>query len=492
MEKENIIASISKRGNGQIYLGVVGACRTGKSTFIKRFIENLVAPNIEDEYEKKKCLDELPQCGQGKAIMTTEPKFVPSSGATIKVDNFKTDIELVDCVGYVTENALGFKDEDGNPRMVKSPWSEDYIPLTEAAEIGTKKVIKDHATIGIVVTTDGTITELERSSYVEAEMKVINELKEIGKPYIVLLNSTNPESMECKNLANSLEEAYDAPVIACSVDNLKEKDFMDILRTALYEFPVEDINISLPAWVNVLPMDHEIKKEYLTKIKDCMYGVSKLKDTTNILKYFENSSFINRAYISALDSSTGLVTLNLESSDELYDSVLNDMMGRESLSKADLLSMFITSSEDAEELKNIKTALKMAKNTGYGIVYPSLNDMNLDNPEIIKAGSRYGVKLKAKASSIHMIKVDVESTFEPIIGSEMQSKEVIDYILKDSAEDKTKIWQSEIFGRSLETIVKDGITAKLSLMNDNTRFKLSNTVTKIVNKGANNLIAIVL
>lgn len=492
MEKENVIASISKRGNGEINLGVVGAVRTGKSTFIKRFIENMVVPFVTDEYEKGKCLDEIPQSGQGKTIMTTEPKFVPSSGATIKIDEITTNITLVDCVGYVINDADGFKDSDGNPRMVKSPWHEDYISLEEAAEIGTKKVIKDHSTIAIVVATDGSITDIKRESYIEAEEKVVMELKEIGKPFIVVLNTTNPTSGSVKELASSLEEKYEVPVIPCSVDEMKEDEITSILRTALYEFPVEDIDFSIPKWVDVLNDNHEIKMHYLYKMKESVTEISKLKDVEKITASFEDSQYIDKSFISNLDTSTGMVRVTLDSSDELYDNVLKEVMGGAKLTKSSLLNMFITYNSAQNEYKNLNDAMKMAKNTGYGIVYPTIKDMKLETPEIVKQGSRYGVKLKATASSIHLMKVDVESTFEPIIGSEAQSKEVIDYIMKDYETDPNSIWESEIFGRSLEQIVKEGIEAKLAMMPDNTRFKLSNTVTKIVNKGANNLIAIVI
>ena len=492
MEKIDIIKSITERTGGDIYLGVVGAVRTGKSTFIKRFIENLVVPNIEDEYEKKKCLDEIPQSAQGKQIMTTEPKFVPSSGATIKVDEFSTEIKLVDCVGYVVNDAQGFLDEDGNPRMVKSPWFEDYIPLTEAAEIGTQKVIKDHATIGIVVTTDGSITDIKRESYIESEEKVIKELKEIGKPFIIVLNCKDPNTERAQGIAKTLEDTYNVPVICKSVDLMKENDFKNVLRKALYEFPVEDININIPKWVTVLPDDHEIKQFYLTKVKESVTNINKLKDVDSITSYFENNDYISKCYISNFDSATGTVTVTVDSSEELYQNTLKEIMGAQSLTKSSLLNMFVSYKTSEDEFKNIRAAMKMAKNAGYGIMYPTIKDMKLQTPEIIKQGSRYGVKLKATASSIHLIKVDVESTFEPIIGSEMQSKELIDYIMKDYENDKNSIWQSEIFGRSLEQIVKEGIEAKLAMMPDNTRFKLANTVTKIVNKGANNLIAIVL
>lgn len=492
MEKEKIISSIAKRGNGEIYLGVVGAVRTGKSTFIKRFIENLVVPSITDEYEKKHCLDEIPQSAQGKTIMTTEPKFVPSNGATIKVGEFETNIKLVDCVGYVIPEANGFVDEDGNPRMVKSPWFEDAIPFVEAAEIGTEKVIKDHATIGIVVTTDGSFGEIKRNSYIEAEEKVIGELKNIGKPFIVILNSVHPTNTETQALARSLSDTYEVPVMPISAELMNEKEIMEILKTALFEFPVLDIKVSIPEWVHVLSNKHEIKAHYLEKIRESVISVEKVKDIDDILNHFNDSSYISNSYISELDAATGTVTINLESTNELFESTLKSIMGDMVTTKAGLLKIFASYTETKEEMESLKQAVKMAKSTGYGIVYPGLKELKLETPELVKQGNRYGVKLKAIASSIHMIKVDVESTFEPIIGSEIQSKELINHLMRDYESDASSIWKSEIFGRSLETIVQEGIQAKLSMMPDNTRYKLKDTVTKIVNKGSNTLIAIVI
>lgn len=492
MEKEKIISSIAKRGNGEIYLGVVGAVRTGKSTFIKRFIENLVVPNISDEYEKKRCLDEIPQSAQGKTIMTTEPKFVPSNGALIKVGEFETNIKLVDCVGYVIPEANGFVDEDGKPRMVKSPWFEDAIPFVEAAEIGTEKVIKDHATIGIVLTTDGSIGEIKRESYVNAETKVVEELKNIGKPFIIILNSIHPTNTETVELARKLSDDYEVPVMPISAELMNEKEIMEILKTALYEFPVLDIKVSIPEWVHVLPESNEIKSHYLEKIKESVISVEKVKDVDYIMEHFKDSEIISEAYISELDAATGTVTITLNSKNELYTETLKNVMGEMVTSKAGLLKMFSNYKEDMDEIKSLRSALKMTKSTGYGIVYPSINELKLQTPELVKQGSRYGVKLKAIASSIHMLKVDVESTFEPIIGSELQSKELIDRLMKDYETDASSIWKSEIFGRSLEAIVQEGIQAKLSMMPDNTRYKLKDTVSKIVNKGSNTLIAIVI
>ena len=488
--KDNVIIPLATRGNGDIYLGVVGAVRTGKSSFIKKVIENLIVPNIEDETQKKRCLDEIPQSAGGKNIMTTEPKFVPSNGANIKIEDFSCNVKLIDCVGYVIPNATGYEDENGNPRMIITPWFSEPISLEEAASIGTEKVIKDHSTIGIVVTTDGTIGDLKRSDYIEAEARCINELKNIGKPFIVILNSKTPSSNECLSIAKEIKENYDVPVMPLSVLDMREADIYEVLKTALYEYPVLDIEFSIPEWVSILDNKNDIKKHYLELIRNSTLEIKKLKDVDNLITYFENSKYINKAYISKLDS--GTVMVNLDSSDELYNATLQEFIGSEVTTKASMLKVFASYKDNKNELDGIKSALKQAKSTGYGIVYPSLKDMKLDTPEVIKQGSRYGVKLRAVASSIHLMRVDVTSTFEPIIGSELQSKELINYIMKDYETDPQSIWKSEIFGRSLDTIVQEGIQAKLSIMPQNTRYKLSQTVTKIVNKGANNLIAIVI
>ena len=489
MEKNDIIRSISTRTNGDIYLGVVGAVRTGKSTFIKKFIENLVIHNITDEYEKKRCLDEIPQTSSGKTIMTIEPKFVPSNAAKINVDNFTCNIRLVDCVGYVIPQAKGYEDELGEPRMVKTPWYEEDIPFVEAAEIGTEKVIRDHSTIGIVVTTDGSIGDIPRSGYVEAENNVISELKEIGKPFIVILNSIHPSEPETIRLSKKLNETYDVPVIPISIENMNEKDIYGILKDALYEFPVLSVNVDIPDWIACLKSSHPLKKKYIEQIKECVIEVDKLKDVETINNHFTACDEIEKAFLSNVDASTGEVTITLSAPNNLYDDILKEVIGTSINSRAKLLSVFQEYNDTKEEFDEYKNALKMVKNTGYGIAMPTLKDMKLDKPQIIKQNGRYGVKLKAVASSVHMIKVDVESTFEPIIGSEIQSKELIDYLNKSENDD---IWKSEIFGRSLDTIVQEGIQAKLSLMPDNVRFKLQSTLSKVVNKGSNNIIAIVI
>ena len=492
MKKKEIIEAISNRGGGEIYLGVVGPVRCGKSTFIKRFIENLVVPNIPDEFTKKKCLDEIPQTAEGKAIMTTEPKFVPSNGAIINVDTFETNIKLVDCVGYVIPDATGFEDESKNPRMVKTPWFSDAIPFVEAAEIGTQKVIEDHATIGIVITTDGSFGELKRSSYVDAENKVIDELKKINKPFIVILNTSKPNDETTVSLKLEMEEKYGVPVLPINVESMNEIDIMNVLRTSLDEFPIMDIMFNMPKWITELPMESDIKSSYVNAIKNSVITVNRIKDVKTIIDNFENNDYIKEVYISELDASTGIVKINIKEKDNLFNIVLSNIIGEEKMSRSKMINIFTTYKNTKEEYDSIKEAMTMASTTGYGILYPTLKDMRLQTPEVIKQGSRYGVKLKAVASSIHLMKVDVESTFEPIIGTETQSKELIDYIMKDYKTNPDNIWHSEIFGRSLDCIVKEGIQAKLSLMPDNTRNKLSQTVTKIVNKGANNLIAFVI
>ena len=491
MDKQEIIKNIAKRSGGDIYLGVVGAVRTGKSTFIKRVIETLVVPNIEDEYERKRALDEIPQSAAGKTIMTTEPKFVPNNAAKLKIDDFTCNVKLIDCVGYMIEKAIGASDENG-PRMVKTPWYNEEIPFTEAAEIGTEKVIKDHSTIGIVITSDGSIGEFERNDYLEAETRVVTELKNIGKPFIVILNSTHPSLPETEKLSEKLREEYNVPVLPISIEAMTEKDMYNILREALYEFPVLEVKVNMPEWIAILNPDHPVKKSYIDSIKESIIEIDKLKDIENITNHFIENEYIEKAYLSDVDSSTGIVTVNLVATKGLYQKTLEEIIKVDVKNKADLLSLFQEFNTAKKEYDQIKYALKMVKQTGYGVATPSIEDMKLDTPEIVKQGPRYGVKLKAVAPSIHMIRVDVESTFEPIIGSEVQSKELIDYLMKDHKKSPSEIWKSEIFGRSLDSIVQEGIQSKINLMPDNIRFKLQTTLSKVVNKGSNNMIAIVI
>ncbi len=491
MEKQEIIKDIALRTGGDIYLGVVGAVRCGKSTFIKKVLENLIIPNIDDEFERKRALDEIPQSSGGKTIMTIEPKFVPNNVAKVKVDDLECNMRLVDCVGYVIKNAKGYEDENG-PRMVKTPWFNDEIPFVQAAEVGTEKVIKDHSTIGIIMTTDGTIGDFTRDDYVEAEERVVKELKEYHKPFIIVLNTKTPNSNETRSLASNLTETYGVPVLPIDVINMNEKETFDILREALYEFPVMEVRVEIPDWISVLNKEHYVKKEYIEKIKQSILEVDKLRDVSSITDYFSDCEYIDKASLVSISPQTGVAVVRLDASDDLFNKVLNEMIGVDITKKSQILAMFQDYKESKAEYEQFKTALKMVKTTGYGVANPTLKDMTLDKPEITKQGSRYGIKLKATAPSIHMIRVDVCSTFEPIIGSEMQSKELIDYLMRDSKEDPSSIWRSEIFGRSLDVIVQEGIQSKIAMMPENIRYKLQQTMAKIVNKGSNNLIAIVI
>ena len=491
MDKKDVIKNIALRTKGDVYFGVVGAVRTGKSTFIKKMVETLIIPNIPDEYEKKRCLDEIPQSAQGKTIMTTEPKFVPNNAIKVNIDDFDCNIKLIDCVGYIINDVKGISDENG-PRMVKTPWYDEMIPFEEAAEIGTEKVIKEHATIGIVITTDGSFGEFKRKDYLEAEERVINELKEINKPFIVILNSSKPNAPETINLQKEMADKYHVVVLPMNVENMNEKDMTDILREALYEFPILEVKVKIPDWISVLNLNNPLKRTYINKIKDSVCEIDKLRDIDNITKTFNDVPEISKAYLSEVSTGTGEVMVTLDAPEELYNETLNSIIKVDINNKKDVLKLFQEYSIAKSEYDQIKYALKMVKQTGYGVASPTLNDMKLDTPEITKQGSRFGVKLKATAPSIHMIRVDVNSTFEPIIGSEMQSKELIDYLMKDYETDPSSIWKSEIFGRSLDVIVQEGIQSKISLMPENIRFKLQQTLSKIVNRGSNNLIAIVL
>ena len=491
MDKKEIIKNIALRTHGDIYLGVVGAVRTGKSTFIKRMVETLIIPNIKDEYERARCLDEVPQSAQGKMVMTTEPKFVPNNAAKVKIDDFDTNIKLIDCVGYVIDKAEGISDNNG-PRMVKSPWYDEMIPFSEAAEIGTEKVIKEHATIGIVLTSDGSFGEFKRDDYLEAEERVINELKEINKPFIVILNTTHPQDEKTQEIRNGISEKYHVVVLAVNVDKMTERDMLDILKEALYEFPIIEVKVKIPDWISVLTYDHPLKKLYIEKIKESVFEIDKLRQIDSITDAFKDVDEIENAYLSSVNPATGEVIVTLDANEELYNKTLNEIINIDVTNKKDLLKLFQEYSIAKNEYDQVKYALKMVKQTGYGVASPTIYDMKLDTPEITKQGSRFGVKLKATAPSIHMIRVDVNSTFEPIIGTELQSKELINYLMKDYEKDPSSIWKSEIFGRSLDQIVQEGIQSKISLMPENIRFKLQQTLSKIVNRGSGNLIAIVL
>ncbi|MGV3488076.1 MAG: stage IV sporulation protein A [Tuberibacillus sp.] len=492
MERVDIFKDIAERTGGDIYLGVVGAVRTGKSTFIKKFMELVVLPNIENESERARAQDELPQSGAGRQIMTTEPKFVPNNAVAVKVDEgLEVNIRLVDCVGYAVAGAKGFEDENG-PRMVHTPWYDEPIPFQEAAEIGTRKVIQEHSTLGVVVTTDGSIGDISRHDYLDAEERVVEELKEVGKPFIMIINSAHPHHPDTQALRKGLAEQYDIPVLAQSVENLTEHDINNILREALYEFPVLEVNVNLPSWVMVLKEDHWLRESYEDAVKNTVKDIKRLRDVDRVVGHFRDFEFIEEAQLAGMEMGQGIAEIDLYAPDDLYDQVLKEVVGVEIRGKDHLLQLMQEFSYAKREYDQVAEALKMVKQTGYGIAAPSINDMSLDEPEIIRQGSRFGVRLKAVAPSIHMIKVDVQSEFAPIIGTEKQSEELVRYLMQDFEDDPLSIWNSDIFGRSLNSIVREGISAKLSLMPENARYKLKETLERIINEGSGGLIAIIL
>ncbi|WLV23448.1 stage IV sporulation protein A [Aciduricibacillus chroicocephali] len=492
MEKVDIFKDISKRTNGDIYLGIVGAVRTGKSTFIKRFMELVVLPNMEDEGERSRAHDELPQSAAGKTIMTTEPKFVPNQAVSLNVEEgLDVNVRLVDCVGYAVKGAKGFEDENG-PRMIHTPWYEEPIPFHDAAEIGTRKVIQEHSTIGVVVTTDGTIGEIDRADYVEAEARIVEELKEVGKPFIMVINTTRPSSPETEAMKRELAEEYNIPVLAMSVESMTEHDIYSVLREALYEFPVLEVNVNLPSWVMVLDERHWLRGSYEEAIQSTVQNIKRLRDVDQIVGEFTEFEYIERANIAGMEMGEGIAEIDLHAPDQLYDQILKEIVGEEVRGKEHLLELMQDFSHAKREYDQISGALQMVKQTGYGIAAPAVHDMQLDEPEIIRQGSRFGVRLKAVAPSIHMIKVEVESEFSPIIGTEKQSEELVRYLMQDFEEDPLSIWESDIFGRSLSSIVREGIQAKISLMPENARYKLKDTLERIINEGSGGLIAIIL
>jgi stage IV sporulation protein A len=492
LEKVDIFKDIAERTGGDIYLGVVGAVRTGKSTFIKRFMESVVLPNIINEADRVRATDELPQSAAGRTIMTTEPKFVPNNAVKINVsEGLDVNVRMVDCVGYAVEGAQGYEDDNG-PRMINTPWFEEPIPFQEAAEIGTRKVIQEHSTLGVVITTDGSISDIERESYVDAEERVINELKEVGKPFILVINSTHPKSSETSQLRSELAEKYDIPVMALSVANMGEEDITDVLREVLYEFPVHEVNVNLPSWVMVLEEKHWLRSHFEDSVRETVKDIRRLRDVNRVVGNFQEYEFIDRAGLAGMNMGQGVAEIDLYAPDELYDKILMEVVGVEIRGKDHLLQLMQGFSIAKREYDRFSEALDMVKSTGYGIASPPLEDMVLDEPELIRQGSRFGVRLKATAPSIHMIRVDVESEFAPIIGTEKQSQELVRYLMDDFEDNPSKIWESDIFGRSLHSIVREGIQGKIAMMPDNARYKLQETLGRIINEGSGGLIAIIL
>ncbi|EJO5347945.1 stage IV sporulation protein A [Clostridium botulinum] len=492
MENFNIYKDIAERTQGDIYVGVVGPVRTGKSTFIKKFMEKMVIPKIDNAYKKQRAKDELPQSSSGKAIHTTEPKFVPNEAVEVSLENdTKFKVRMVDCVGYIVNGALGYMEED-KPKMVTTPWYDYEIPFEEAAEIGTKKVINEHSTIGLLITTDGSITDIDRESYVDIEERVVEELKSINKPFIIVLNSSHPYDPETIELRKNLEEKYDVPVQTMDILNMKEEDITNVFQRVLKEFPIKEINIDMPAWIEELKPEHWLKADFINVVKNMAKEIYKVRDIKNSMQNLYEFEFLDNSSLNEMNMGEGTARISLKPKDGLFYKIIGEVCNREIENENDLLKIVETMNKAKIEYDRVAQALEDVKDTGYGLVAPQLTEMKLEEPEIVKQGNRYGVKLKASAPSLHFIRADIETEVSPIMGTEKESEEMLKSLLEEFEVDPSKIWQSNMFGKSLEVLVKEGLQNKLYRMPEDVQIKIQKTLQKIINEGNGGLICIIL
>ena len=492
MEERNVYQDISRRTDGDVYIGVVGPVRTGKSTFIKRFMDTVVLPNIRDEAVYRRTVDELPQSSAGKTIMTTEPKFIPEESVQVELgDNISFQVRMIDCVGYIVDSALGHS-EDDSPRMVKTPWSQQEIPFDEAAEIGTRKVITDHSSIGLVITTDGSFGEIPREDYVESETRVIAELKAIDKPFIILLNSAQPQSDEARRLADELSQKYAVPAMAVSCMELDETEIKRILAQLLFEFPVHEIRVDMPKWIVKLDRGHRLKASVMNALRDAAKDIDKIREIRQTTEALSDCEYLEGADIAGLDLGRGNARLKLRVDPALFYEVLSEQTGLDITDECSLMDCVGSLSEKQKEFDKIARAYEQVKETGYGIVMPTIEQLTLDEPQIIKQGGKYGIRLRASAPSIHMMRIETQTEVTPIVGSEQQSEELVNYLLKEFEENPEKIWESNIFGKSVHELVNEGLHNKLYRMPADARRKIGETIQKINNDGCNGLICIIL
>jgi len=484
-----LYSDIGKRTNGEIYIGVVGPVRTGKSTFIKRFMDLCVLSNITGEYERKQATDELPQSAKGTTITTTEPKFIPKEAAVVTLsDDIKLQVKLVDCVGYMVEGATGHLENDVE-RMVKTPWFDYEIPFTQAAEIGTRKVITDHATVGIVVTTDGSFSDIPKDNYDQAQERAILELKQLHKPFVVLVNSSRPYSDEAQTLAKELGEKYGVTALAMNLEQLKKEDVNYILEHILQEFPISTIEFFIPKWVEMLPDDHEKKQELILHIKQCMNDYTIMRDFMRQPFSLAND-FVERTKVDTINMADGTIRIYLDMNEDYYFGMLSEMLGEEIKNEYDLLCMLREISRMKGEYAQVRSALQSARMKGYGVITPKRDEIVLDSPEVIKHGNKFGVKIKAQSPSIHMIKANIETEIAPIVGTKEQAEDLITYI-KDG-ESPESIWDTNIFGKTVEQLICDGIENKIAMIGEESQVKLQDSMQKIVNDTNGGLICIII
>ena len=491
-EQFDVYQDIKERTGGDMYIGVVGPVRTGKSTFIKRFMDTLVIPNINDNSLLQRTVDELPQSSAGRTIMTTEPKFIPEESIEISLsDNANLKVRMIDCVGYVVKSSMGYA-EDNQPRMVKTPWSEQEIPFEEAAEIGTKKVITDHSTIGLVITTDGSISDIPREDYKESEVRVVNELKAINKPFIILLNCLEPQNQDSKQLALELSGEYQVPVLPVSCMELDELEIKKILAQLLFEFPVREIKVDIPKWLVSLDKEHWLKSAVFECIKESAKKIEKIRQIQDVLEALSECEYIHSTAIQNLDLGRGFATIGINIDTSLFYKVLSEQTGIEIQDECELFNCIKKLSQKQKEFDKIAQAYDQVQESGYGIVMPTIEELSLEEPEIIKQSGKYGIRLKASAPSIHMMKIYTQTEVTPIVGSEQQSEELVSYLLKEFEESPEKIWESNIFGKSVHELVNEGLHNKLYRMPSDARAKIGETIQKIINDGCNGLICIIL
>ncbi len=492
MTNTSIYKDIADRTGGDIYIGIVGPVRSGKSTFIKRFMESLVLPNIESDYERNRANDELPQSASGRTIMTTEPKFIPENGVDVNLDdavNFK--VRMIDCVGYIVPSSIGYI-ENEQPRMVMTPWYDEPVPFNMAAELGTQKVINEHSTVGLLVTTDGSISDIPREEYEEAEERVVNELKAINKPFVIILNCINPESPQSKSLADTLTERYSIPVIPVNCIDLSEKEIKNIISKVLYEFPIKEIAVQMPSWISYLSAEHWLKSALCDAVLSSSKNITKIREIKHLLDDISNCDYVESSNIDKINLGSGCAEVAVKLENSLFYKIITETSGLQIDNDETLINNIKELAEIKREYDRFKDAINQVEATGYGIVMPTIDELTLQEPEIMKQGSRYGVRLRASAPSIHLMKADITTEVNPIVGSEKQSEDLVMSLLKDFEEDPIKIWDSNIFGKSLNELVNEGLHTKLARMPEDARVRLQETLERVINEGCSGLICIIL